>query len=122
MCTRVAGLCAQRTGISTARRPWRRARNSNSGSKPKRSMRCCSNRMRQGSRRKALKLHWVSTNGKQTDADNFIENNSGELAEGRLVNFYEAAVKRARTDGNLGLGAGERGEQLVGLFDGRGKV
>ena len=59
---------------------------------------------------------------KQTDADNFIENNSGEFAEGRLVDFDEAAVERARTDGDVRLGAGERGEQLVGLFDGRGKV
>src|SRR5215469_3280052 len=67
MLTFVAGECPQRTGISTARKPWCRARYSNSGSKPNRSMVCCSKRIRQRSRRKALKPHWVSTNGSRKD-------------------------------------------------------
>src|SRR5215472_9191361 len=67
MLTFVAGECPQRTGISTARKPWRRARYSNSGSKPNRSMVCCSKTIRHRSRRKALKPHWVSTKGSRKD-------------------------------------------------------
>src|SRR5215472_2375652 len=63
MLTLVAGEWPQRTGISTARNPWCRARYSNSGSKPKRSMVCCSKIIPQRSRRNALKPHCVSTNG-----------------------------------------------------------
>jgi len=81
MFTLVAGLCAQRTGTSAIRSPFRSARNRISGSNPNPSVRCCSNMTRLETALRVLE-------GKTCDlTHDAIEDDAGSFPKGRLMGF-----------------------------------
>src|SRR3989442_5707687 len=51
-----------------------------------------------------------------------VKATASELEEPRLVDSDQVPLEGARADGRVGTGGNERGNQLVGLFDGGGEI